>query len=95
MPVSLASVRYVASQPWPFPRSLMIGFYCRLESSRIPGAAQMIPGAAQMRTVGGEGGASGYELLGSEGRRAAISVGLKPNEVELVRRSACVGCAGV
>ena len=29
VPVDLASVRYVASQPWPFPRSLMIGFYCR------------------------------------------------------------------
>jgi NAD+ diphosphatase len=23
----LLSCRYVASQPWPFPRSLMVGFY--------------------------------------------------------------------
>ncbi|MDP1818570.1 MAG: NAD(+) diphosphatase [Acidimicrobiales bacterium] len=33
--VHLASVRYVASQPWPFPHSLMIGFEATWESGDI------------------------------------------------------------
>ena len=32
--VSLADVRYVASQPWPFPHSLMIGFEATLARRR-------------------------------------------------------------
>lgn len=31
-------VRYVASQPWPFPRSLMLGFRARLAAGANPGA---------------------------------------------------------
>lgn len=31
----LSSVRYVGSQPWPFPRSLMIGFVARAVGTRI------------------------------------------------------------
>ena len=33
--VRLAEVRYVASQPWPFPRSLMLGFVARAEASDV------------------------------------------------------------
>jgi len=33
--VRLGEVRYVASQPWPFPRSLMLGFVARALSSEI------------------------------------------------------------
>jgi len=33
--VRLAEVRYVASQPWPFPRSLMLGFAARAASPEI------------------------------------------------------------
>jgi len=33
--VRLAEVRYVASQPWPFPRSLMLGFVARAASVEI------------------------------------------------------------
>ena len=33
--VELAQVRYVASQPWPFPRSLMLGFVARAVSPAI------------------------------------------------------------
>ena len=32
--VNLGSVSYVASQPWPFPRSLMIGFLCQASASK-------------------------------------------------------------
>ncbi len=31
----LSSVRYVGSQPWPFPRSLMLGFVARAAGTRI------------------------------------------------------------
>ena len=31
----LSAVRYVASQPWPFPRSLMVGFVARAVGTRI------------------------------------------------------------
>lgn len=34
VPVHLPSVRYVVSQPWPFPRSLMIGFYCQAKKTQ-------------------------------------------------------------
>lgn len=33
--VRLADLRYVASQPWPFPRSLMLGFRARATTTRI------------------------------------------------------------
>ncbi|MDQ6838645.1 MAG: NAD(+) diphosphatase [Actinomycetota bacterium] len=33
--VTVAAVRYVASQPWPFPHSLMIGFEAEWESGEI------------------------------------------------------------
>lgn len=33
--VRLAAVRYVGSQPWPFPRSLMVGFAARAETEQI------------------------------------------------------------
>ncbi len=33
--VRLSDVRYVASQPWPFPRSLMLGFVARAASTEI------------------------------------------------------------
>ncbi len=33
--VSLSAVRYYGSQPWPFPRSLMLGFAARASSSTI------------------------------------------------------------
>jgi NAD+ diphosphatase len=33
--ITLASVRYVASQPWPFPHSLMLGFYAEYGSGDI------------------------------------------------------------
>lgn len=33
--VELAEVRYVSSQPWPYPRSLMLGFWARAASTRL------------------------------------------------------------
>ena len=33
--VRLTAIRYVASQPWPFPRSLMLGFVARAAGTRI------------------------------------------------------------
>ncbi|GAX75261.1 hypothetical protein CEUSTIGMA_g2706.t1 [Chlamydomonas eustigma] len=69
VPVSLPSVRYVISQPWPFPRSLMIGFFCQ---------------AVCDDHEAGSTRKSGFELLHGEGRRAALDVGLKAEEVEEV-----------
>ena len=34
--VRVANIRYVASQPWPFPRSLMLGFRCELAPGQDP-----------------------------------------------------------
>jgi ADP-ribose pyrophosphatase YjhB (NUDIX family) len=67
-----ASISYVASQPWPFPRSLMIGFTAAADSSDSGGGASS--GGAGRRP-------GGYELLPEEGRRAAIGAGLRPEEV--------------
>ncbi len=33
--VSVTNIRYFASQPWPFPNSLMIAFFCDYESGEI------------------------------------------------------------
>jgi NAD+ diphosphatase len=33
--VTVSDVRYVASQPWPFPSSIMLGFRCRAETTAI------------------------------------------------------------
>ena len=33
--ISIGDVRYVASQPWPFPASLMLGFRARAVSTEI------------------------------------------------------------
>lgn len=33
--VDVVDVRYIASQPWPFPRSLMMGFFARAASTAI------------------------------------------------------------
>ena len=33
--VEVTDVRYVASQPWPFPSSLMIGFFARVEGDQL------------------------------------------------------------
>jgi NAD+ diphosphatase len=33
--VDVTDVRYVASQPWPFPSSLMIGFFARVEGEQL------------------------------------------------------------
>jgi NADH pyrophosphatase NudC (nudix superfamily) len=64
--VDLGSVAYVTSQPWPFPRSLMLGFLCKAKGLGSGSTSQV-----------------GYDLIGSsEGRKAAISVGLTPDEVE-------------
>lgn len=41
MPVD--DVRYVGSQPWPFPRSLMLGFRARLAAGADPGALRPDP----------------------------------------------------
>ena len=41
--VPLEDVRYVASQPWPFPRSLMLGFRARLATGADPEALHPDP----------------------------------------------------
>jgi NAD+ diphosphatase len=33
--ISLSELVYFGSQPWPFPRSLMVGFFARATSTRI------------------------------------------------------------
>lgn len=41
--VVLGEVRYVASQPWPFPRSLMLGFHATLAPEQDPAALNPDP----------------------------------------------------
>lgn len=41
--VRLEGIEYVASQPWPFPRSLMLGFRARLERGSDPNALSPDP----------------------------------------------------
>jgi NAD+ diphosphatase len=39
--VAVTDIRYVASQPWPFPASIMLGFVCRVDGDptiRVDGA---------------------------------------------------------
>lgn len=60
--VDISSVRYAASQPWPFPSSLMIGF--------TAAAAAQPPALATSGGDGGAGGAKGASLR--EDERAAI-----------------------
>jgi ADP-ribose pyrophosphatase YjhB (NUDIX family) len=59
------SIRYVGSQPWPFPRSLMVGF--RAECRVADGGG----------SDGGDGASSGYDLLKGPARAAALGVGIR------------------
>lgn len=34
--LAVHDIRYVGSQPWPLPQSLMLGFFCRLDESATP-----------------------------------------------------------
>eukprot|EP00879_Flechtneria_rotunda_P031381 GHRR01034277.1.p1 GENE.GHRR01034277.1~~GHRR01034277.1.p1 ORF type:complete len:428 (+),score=118.51 GHRR01034277.1:412-1695(+) len=70
--VDLHSVRYVASQPWPFPRSLMVGFY-----------ASAATDAVGNNKGGGNGGSSGSSsdgtsvVLSQQGRKAMMDSGIR------------------
>jgi NAD+ diphosphatase len=67
VPVDLATVQYVESQPWPFPRSLMVGFYAS-------------PVAAEESSL--SDGSDPYALLpAGAARRAAMDVGLTQEEL--------------
>ncbi|KAG2452315.1 hypothetical protein HYH02_003339 [Chlamydomonas schloesseri] len=44
--VDMASVTYAASQPWPFPRSLMVGFFGRAAPATSPAATATAAAAA-------------------------------------------------
>ncbi|WIA32279.1 hypothetical protein OEZ86_003125 [Tetradesmus obliquus] len=70
--VQLPSVRYVASQPWPFPRSLMVGFYA---------AAAALDGSSSSSSSSSAGP---VELLSHQGRMAMMDTGIKPAEVSAV-----------
>jgi NAD+ diphosphatase len=39
------AVRYAGSEPWPFPRSLMLGFYARAEPGQTPAAGEELEDA--------------------------------------------------
>lgn len=41
--VRVANMRYIASQPWPFPRSIMVGFHASLASGQDPAALVPAP----------------------------------------------------
>eukprot|EP00798_Chlamydomonas_sp_ICE-L_P018942 gene18942-25510_t len=93
--VHLPSVRYVASQPWPFPQSLMVGFYAKakLAASTKASGFDLLP--AQARSAAIDVGllqeevlesavstsASGFDVLPAQARSAAIDVGLLQEEV--------------
>jgi hypothetical protein len=100
--VDLSSVTYIASQPWPFPRSLMIGFLASAATPSNPDLLGPLPSPSTTSSAAtghrssskAAGGTpafapAGYDLLSNEGRKAALSVGLKPEEVDQVSES-CV-----
>ncbi|KAG2497161.1 hypothetical protein HYH03_004751 [Edaphochlamys debaryana] len=94
VPVELASVTYAASQPWPFPRSLMVGFHARAASSSGagngagPGPSTSGNGVPSSSGAGARQwwqpprDATGLDLLPNLGRRAAMDVGLFAEEAE-------------
>ncbi|PSC76346.1 NADH pyrophosphatase [Micractinium conductrix] len=73
VPVNLGSVRYVGSQPWPFPASLMIGFLAEATNESSSSGSGGSTGA---------GPAHGLGLLEGRGLMAAREVGLKPAEAQ-------------
>jgi len=79
VPVSASGITYVESQPWPFPRSLMVGFYARPEVAAAAGAAGVGDGEEGGRN---SGGGDPYALLpAGAARRAAMDVGVTPEEL--------------
>ncbi|KAF5828599.1 hypothetical protein DUNSADRAFT_17335 [Dunaliella salina] len=83
--VDLPSVTYNSSQPWPFPKSLMLAF--RGRAAPLNQQQHNSPGSSRNSSSGSSGaagvqqGLQGYELLSTEARRAAMDVGLTPREV--------------
>ncbi|SEK30043.1 NAD(+) diphosphatase [Streptacidiphilus jiangxiensis] len=75
--VDLDSVRYVASQPWPFPASLMLGFTARIDSR---------PGAADIRVDGEE--LDEARWFSREDLAAGMAAGttLPPSGISIARR---------
>lgn len=71
--MNLGSVRYVGSQPWPFPASLMIGFLAEATNESSSSGSGGSTGA---------GPAHGLGLLEGRGLMAAREVGLKPAEAQ-------------
>lgn len=66
----VTDVTYVGSQPWPFPRSLMVGFYARAHSADLAIDQNEIVAAewytrAQIAAVLAEGTESGVDLAGA------------------------------
>ncbi|KAL6757339.1 hypothetical protein V8C86DRAFT_2626918 [Haematococcus lacustris] len=86
--VELGSVTYAASQPWPFPRSLMIGFFASAAPLDRQHAAPLVlqpqQGSSSSSDSSRGSTGKGYELLSHEGRRAAMDVKLAPQEVDRV-----------
>jgi NAD+ diphosphatase len=50
--IRVKNLRYFASQPWPFPHSLMIGFICDYESGKIEPDREEIEAANWFRITG-------------------------------------------
>ena len=81
--VAGGSARYVASQPWPFPRSLMVGF--RAEARLVDGhggGSGGIGSSEGSSSSSSGGGSRGFDLLHGPGRAAALGVGLRAAEAE-------------
>lgn len=78
--VPVGEVRYVSSQPWPFPRSLMLGFVALAESSAITVDGLEIDRAAFLSR-------EEYEQLLADGRLVAPgSVSIAASLIALWRR---------
>ena len=81
--VVVESAEYVASQPWPFPSSLMIGFNALADGGRPAAGRRRAPGGALVRARGGRGG------RGRAGRDLPVAalLDLAPPDRRLARRA--------
>ncbi|KAG2443562.1 hypothetical protein HXX76_001914 [Chlamydomonas incerta] len=80
--VDLPSVTYASSQPWPFPRSLMVGFFGRAAAAASPAAAATAAAAAAAAAAaprkradsGCDGDANGAAAAASNAGDSAVPV---------------------
>eukprot|EP00803_Ostreobium_quekettii_P001197 evm.model.scf_776EXC.6 EVM.evm.TU.scf_776EXC.6 scf_776EXC:54881-61924(+) len=78
--VAPESVKYIGSQPWPFPRSLMVAF--RAAAAHPADKSDLVQGAPYHFSGHLVPGGTGFDRLKGVARSAAIDSGILPHEVD-------------